>query len=155
MAIRSMPKPANPKILENTNMSKSLETLLLDLTSAVDELTKAITSAASGSGKAVVAKAAATEETEEKPKPAPRKPAAAKPAKAPTVAAMKKAGEAFLDATDEPDEYAARRAFLKKTVAKYDAPKLTEIGEDDRAAALADLEGFEFTPAEEDDDSDI
>lgn len=116
-------------------MAKSLEEALAEATVAIVALTAAL-----GSGKAAVAPKATTTK--------------AATTKVPTVAAIKKAAEDFLEAAgkDEP-EYAARRAHIKEIVAKFDAPKLTEVKEGERQEALDLLAAY--VPTEADGDSDI
>ena len=54
---------------------------------------------------------------------------------------MAKATTDFLEVDDE-DEYANRRAFVKKIITKYGAPKMSAIAEEDRKEALAYLDDY-------------
>lgn len=126
-------------------MAKSIEETLAELNANIVALTEVIGGALSG--KASVAEVKKT--AEDKPK-ATRTRATAAPKK-PTQAEMKKAAETFLDAAkDNEDDYNNRRAHLKTVVAKFDAPKFTEIGEDDRADAIEALN--DYTAEESDND---
>lgn len=87
--------------------------------------------AASTGGKTEKADKADAEE--EKPRRT-RKPVADKKEKAPTVAEMKKAAEAFLDVDGE-DEYNDRRALVRAIADYFEAGKFTEIDAKDRALA--------------------
>lgn len=135
----------------------SLEAEVKELREAIrenSELLKVLTSKAKSS----ISTDSKDEGEEEKPKTTRTRRAAPKKEKAPTVAAVKKAAEDFLDVDDE-DEYAERRKIIKKLTAKYGAAKMTEIEEGKRAAAIADMEAYkngdEIDFGEEDEDDDI
>lgn len=130
----------------------SIEAKIDALTSAVEALTKVM----EGGMSAKTTTTASTKDTEEK-KPATRR--STKP-KAPTAADMKKAAESFLDkAGKDEDNYADRRAHIKKVIAKFDSPKFTEIGEDDRQEAIDMLADFDKDDdggsSRDNDDNDI
>lgn len=125
----------------------SLEAKIEALTEALKEntdLLKALTAKAKAST-STESKATAKDEDDGDEKPAARSTSRTrgrpKKEKAPTVAAVKKAAQDFLDVEDE-DEYAERRKFIKKLTAKYGAAKMTEIDEDKRADALKDIETY-------------
>ena len=125
----------------------SIEAQLSELTEAVkenSELLKILTSSArkgldeqATTKPATRSRAAAKADDETESKPRTTRSRTAKP-KVPTATEVRKQTEEFLNVTDE-DEYAARRKIVKSIVDKYDAPKMTELAEEDRAAALADL----------------
>lgn len=125
----------------------SIEAQMSELTEAVkenSELLKILTSSArkgldeqATTKPATRSRAAAKADDETESKPRTTRSRTAKP-KVPTATEVRKQTEEFLNVTDE-DEYAARRKIVKSIVDKYDAPKMTELAEEDRAAALADL----------------
>jgi hypothetical protein len=75
---------------------------------------------------------------EEAPKRRARAPKedAPKKVKAPTVAEISQATKAYLEGVDDQEEYAARRNVIKGIIAKFGAPKMSEIAEEHRAEAI-------------------
>lgn len=109
-----------------------------------------LTSKAKTSLAVAAEKTGADEKSEDKAAEPQKRAPAAKPAakeapkkkaKVPTPAEMAKATTDFLEVDDE-DEFDARRALVKKILAKFNAPKMSEIGEDDRDAALEILTAY-------------
>ena len=122
---------------------EALTTALLDLTEEIRILTSA-------SKKASAAATANTKpEEDEKPsrsrstktkeddKPATR--SRSTKVKVPTVKEISEATKAFLDVDDQ-DEYEDRKNVIKGIVKHFDAPKMSEIADADRALALRALE---------------
>lgn len=86
---------------------------------------------------------ASTKDEEKKPEeeaPKRRTRAAAAP-KAPTTKEMADKTTEFLD-VEEDDEFQARRDLVKKLLAHFDAPKMSEIDEAKRQSALDALEAY-------------
>lgn len=147
----------------------SLEAKIDALITSVDALTAVMKSGMSGKTTAAAkdddgekGRASSSKDDEaEKPKTTRAPRGSAKKDKVPSTADLKKAAESFLDkAGNDEDDYNERRAHLKKVVAKYDAPRFTEIAEDDRAAAIAMLNDFDKGSDDEggrgkDEDDDI
>ncbi len=129
----------------------SLEAKIDTLTAAVETLTKALEGGLSAKTTASAAPSKDKEVSEDKPRTTRGR--AAK--KAISTSDLKKAAESFLDNNDGDDDYADRRAHIKKIIAKFDSPKFTEIAEADRQAALDMLKEFESgegASSKEDDD---
>lgn len=125
----------------------SLEAEIKELREALQEnseLLRAITAKASANLKSD-AKPAAKEDDGDGEKETTRGRGRGRPAgsknkeKAPTAAKMKEEAQSFIDGAESDEDYAERREALKKLTKKYEAPKYSEIAEEDRAAALADL----------------
>lgn len=124
----------------------SIESSIDALTAAVKENTETLKAAMTGKASATTAP-----KGDDKEKPAPRSRSTKAADKAPSTADMKKAAESFLDkAGNDEDDYNKRRAHIKKVIAKFDAPKFTEIGEDDRKDAIAMLTEFDEDGAGDD-----
>lgn len=141
----------------------SLEDRISALTEAItknNELLSTLISKAQAKVEASAPKAAKVEveveetkvkadDAEEAPRRRGRKP---KAAKIPSVADMKDAAKAYLDAADDEDDYKQRRAVIKKIVEKFGVERFTEIAEEHRAEALAMLNGEGDGDGEEEDD---
>ena len=123
----------------------SVEKALEDLADAVRENTevlKSMTAAAkastSGAGRSSSTKEKDKDEGDgdgDKPK---RTRASSKP-KVPTAKELGAKTSAYLEVDDE-DEYETRKGIIKKIIGKFDAPKMSEIAEEDRAEAMELLE---------------
>ncbi len=72
---------------------------------------------------------------------APKRTRSAAKEKAPTPKEMGEATTTFLDVEAE-DEFEARRALVKKLLAHFDAPKMSEIEESKRQSALDALAAY-------------
>lgn len=88
------------------------------------------------------ARAAAKDDEKKGEEEAPkRRSRAAAAPKAPTAKEMAEHTTKFLEVEDE-DEFEARRALVKKLLAHFDAPKMSEIDEDKRQSALDALTAY-------------
>ncbi|MEL4071685.1 hypothetical protein WKW50_16190 [Ochrobactrum sp. GPK 3] len=122
----------------------SIEEAILSLKESVDrnnELLEFMTAAArAGLDKA---KGEATKgASEEKPSRSTKgdtKAAAPKKTKAPTAKALADATKEFVE-VDEDDEYEARKAVVKRILAKFDCERMSDIPEEHRQEALDKLE---------------
>lgn len=132
----------------------SLEAKIDTLTAAIETLTKALEGGLSAKTTATAASSKDKEASEDKPRTTRTR--TTKP-KAISTSDLKKAAESFLDNNDGDDDYADRRAHIKKIIAKFDSPKFTEIAEADRQAALDMLKEFESGEGDssKEDDDDI
>lgn len=128
----------------------TLEAKLDALTAALEENTatlKAMT------GKTTARATTKSDDDKAEDKPKARSTSSAKP-KTPTVAAMKKAAEEFLEAAGEDeDDYAARRAFVIGVAEENDVKRFSEIPAKGRLDAIEQLENYdpEAAGGEEDD----
>lgn len=136
----------------------SLEDKIETLTAVLNrnsDLLEGITAAAKNNMKTVEAAKPVAEKAEDGEKPTRgRKPAAEKAVKAPTVKEVTEKTQEFLK-VDSDDEYENRRNFVKKIVAKFGAPKMSELEEGDRKAALDYLVAYaagDETDLDEDED---
>lgn len=122
----------------------SVEKALEDLADAVRENTevlKSMTAAAkastSGAGRSSASKDKDDDgEKEEKAKPTRSR---STKAKVPSAKELGAKTSAYLEVDDE-DEYETRKGIIKKIIGKFDAPKMSEIAEEDRAEAMELLE---------------
>jgi len=118
----------------------SLEDKIEKLTAALEENTAQLKSMTGKTADRAKAKDTDDDKGEGKSKP---KPSSSK-AKTPTVAAMKKAAEAFLEeAGEDEDEYAARRKFVIAQAEENDVKRFSEIPAKGRADALEALENYD------------
>ena len=136
----------------------SIEKALAELTEAVrenNELLSGLTAKAKAetSGKKAPAKGEDEGDDEEKPK----RTRTTKP-KIPTAKDLSTATTKFLEIEDE-DEYNSSKAIIKKIIDKFDAAKMSEIEEGDRAEAMDLLniaisgkDPFKKTRSRDDDD---
>lgn len=114
----------------------SIETALADVAEALrenSELLKGLTASAKSGGTAKATTKAKDEDGDGEGEKATRK-RATKP-KVPTAKELSTATTNWLEVDDE-DEYERRKGIVKKIVAKFDAAKMSEVEEGDRAEAL-------------------
>lgn len=114
----------------------SIEKALADVAEALrenSELLKGLTASAKSGGTAKATTKAKDEDGDgEGEKPTRKR--TAKP-KVPTAKELSTATTNWLEVDDE-DEYERRKSIVKKIVAKFDAAKMSEVEEGDRASAL-------------------
>lgn len=114
----------------------SIEKALADVAEALrenSELLKGLTASAKSGGTAKATTKAKDEDGDgEGEKPTRKR--TAKP-KVPTAKELSTATTNWLE-VDEEDEYERRKGIVKKIVAKFDAAKMSEVEEGDRAEAL-------------------
>lgn len=114
----------------------SIEKALADVAEALrenSELLKGLTASAKSGGTAKATTKAKDEDGDgEGEKPTRKR--TAKP-KVPTAKELSTATTNWLEVDDE-DEYERRKGIVKKIVAKFDAAKMSEVEEGDRAEAL-------------------
>ena len=114
----------------------SIETALADVAEALrenSELLKGLTASAKSGGTAKATTKAKDEDGDGEGEKATRK-RATKP-KVPTAKELSTATTNWLEVDDE-DEYERRKGIVKKIVAKFEAAKMSEVEEGDRAEAL-------------------
>ena len=136
----------------------SLEEKIDALTAALtrnSDLLEGLTSAAKA--KTASAPAADSEKAADAPKrgrPAKAEAEAApKKAKPPTPEEMASATTKFLEVDDE-DEYAKRRALVKRIIGKHEVKKMSEIAVDQRQGALDAITAYQAGDATEYDDDE-
>jgi hypothetical protein len=138
----------------------ALEDELKALTAAVNRNSDLLEGLTAKANAAKSAPAADSEKATDAPKRGrPAKEAAEPPkkAKVPTPEEMATATKNFLEVDDE-DEYAARRALVKRIIAKHDVAKMSEIAADQRHGALDALTAYKageataYDEKEEEDD---
>lgn len=114
----------------------SIEKALADVAEALrenSELLKGLTASAKSGGTAKATTKAKDEDGDgEGEKPTRKRTAKAK---VPTAKELSTATTNWLEVDDE-DEYERRKSIVKKIVAKFDAAKMSEVEEGDRAEAL-------------------
>ena len=114
----------------------SIEKALADVTEALrenSELLKGLTASAKSGGTAKATTKAKDEDGDGEGEKTTRK-RTAKP-KVPTAKELSTATTNWLEVDDE-DEYERRKGIVRKIVAKFDAAKMSEVEEGDRAEAL-------------------
>ena len=114
----------------------SIEKALADVAEALrenSELLKGLTASAKSGGTAKATTKAKDEDGDGEGEKTTRK-RTAKP-KVPTAKELSTATTNWLEVDDE-DEYERRKGIVKKIVAKFDAAKMSEVEEGDRAEAL-------------------
>ena len=114
----------------------SIEKALADVAEALrenSELLKGLTASAKSGGTAKATTKAKDEDGDGEGEKTTRK-RTAKP-KVPTAKELSTATTNWLEVDDE-DEYERRKSIVKKIVAKFDAAKMSEVEEGDRAEAL-------------------
>lgn len=119
----------------------SIEDLLRDIADALRDNTdtlKSMTAAAKkangGASASTSSRSTKDDDGDDGKAASGRKPRTTKP-KAPTAKELGAATTAFLEIEDE-EVYEERKGVIKKILAKFDAPKMSEIAEEDRAAAM-------------------
>lgn len=122
-------------LARNTDALEKLNTLLTHLNAKADSK-----SAGGDTGRSVPAKD--KDGAEPEPRRGRGRPAGSTKVKVPSTADMKAAATEFLDIADE-EEFKSRKAALKEIVDSFGAAKFTEIAEEDRVAALAQLKDAE------------
>ena len=113
----------------------SIEKALADVAEALrenSELLKGLTASAKSGGAAASSKSSSKDKEDDEEKP--KRTRATKP-KVPTAKELSTATTNWLEVDDE-DEYERRKGIVKKIVAKFDAAKMSEVEEGDRAEAL-------------------
>lgn len=139
----------------------SIEKLLGELIDAINTNTethkKAIAALTGGKPSPSKAKPADDDEdAEEKPKAkaaAKGKASTAKKPKAPSEEELRDAFGEFLGTDDEDEKKERKKYVADKILKKFKVTKVTELAAEDRAAAIALLDGYE--PEEDEDDDDI
>ena len=114
----------------------SIEKALADVAEALrenSELLKGLTASAKSGGTAKATTKAKDEDGDGEGEKTTRKRTAK--AKVPTAKELSTATTNWLEVDDE-DEYERRKGIVKKIVAKFDAAKMSEVEEGDRAEAL-------------------
>ena len=114
----------------------SIEKALADVAEALrenSELLKGLTASAKSGGTAKATTKAKDEDGDGEGEKTTRK-RTTKP-KVPTAKELGAKTSAYLEVDDE-DEYERRKGIVKKIVAKFDAAKMSEVEEGDRAEAL-------------------
>lgn len=114
----------------------SIEKALVDVAEALrenSELLKGLTASAKSGGTAKATTKAKDEDGDGEGEKTTRK-RTTKP-KVPTAKELSTATTNWLEVDDE-DEYERRKGIVKKIVAKFDAAKMSEVEEGDRAEAL-------------------
>lgn len=113
----------------------SIEKALAELTEAVqenNELLRGLTAKAKAETSKSSAKTPTKDEGDEEEKP--KRTRTTKP-KVPTAKELSTATTNWLEVENE-DEYDRRKGIIKKIVTKFEAAKMSEIAEEDRAEAL-------------------
>ena len=113
----------------------SIEKALADVAEALrenSELLKGLTASAKSGGAAASSKSSSKDKEDDEEKP--KRTRATKP-KVPTAKELSTATTNWLEVDDE-DEYERRKGIVKKIVAKFEAAKMSEVEEGDRAEAL-------------------
>lgn len=113
----------------------SIEKALADVAEALrenSELLKGLTASAKSGGAAASSKSSSKDKEDDEEKP--KRTRTTKP-KVPTAKELSTATTNWLEVDDE-DEYERRKGIVKKIVAKFDAAKMSEVEEGDRAEAL-------------------
>ncbi len=129
----------------------SLEAKIDALVGAVEKLTSAVEAQTSLVEGGIAKAGAKTTPSKTAEKPAPKKAAV----KTPTVAAMKKSAEEFLElAGEDEDAYADRRAHVIATAKKFEVDRFSEIAAKDRLDALDHLETFDADGGGEEEEQD-
>lgn len=125
--------------------------LLEALTAEIKRNSDLLEALTAGAKAKVEGAAAAKPAAEEKAPARPRAEKAPAKPKTPTAADMVAATTKFCGEEDEydEDEFNARRRFVKSLLKKYEAPKMSEIAEDDRQAALDALSGYKYEPEDD------
>lgn len=123
----------------------SIEKALEDLADAVRENTEVLKSMTAAAKASTAGAGRSSSKDKDKDdgdgdgeKAKPTRSRSSKP-KVPTAKELGAKTSAYLEVDDE-DEYETRKGIIKKIIGKFDAPKMSEIAEEDRAEAMELLE---------------